>query len=286
MEVFSVGKTRTLTSVLYQAGVKGVLDLIVRKLKMTWRSGEVWELGRFLGRPTGIVRLDGCRFTIDKTSVPANVINLLLSHQYELPERVALKSFLNPSLPLVELGACIGVLSCVSNRVLQNPENHVAVEANPELLPLLQENRDRNLCHFTIVHAALAHGAPSVTLNVSDNVLASSLQVENAREVVVPAISLERLINDFKFQRCTLLCDIEGAEVDLVENEIATIAERVETIIMETHERLVGEDVTLQMIKRLETAGFHIAQRDGDVFVFVNGGGHDGSAENACRSRG
>ena len=272
--VLPVGKTRTLTSAFHQAGVKGVLYILLQKFKMTWRRGELWELGKFLGLRADIVRLDGCKFSIDEASVPANVIDLLLSNQYELPERKALKSFLNPELPLVELGACIGVLSCVSNRILHNPKNHVAVEANPVLLPILRSNRDLNSCHFTVINAAVAHGSESVVLNVSDNVLASSLHIQGENSVVIPAISLERLVSDYGFERCTLLCDIEGAELDVVAHEISTIRQHVDTIIMETHDRLVGKEPTMVMIDRLEAAGFNIARRDGDVLVFVNGPQH------------
>lgn len=264
-------KRRTLSATFHRVGIKGVLDLILQKAKMTWRTGEVWELGKFLGQPSEIVRLEGCRFSIDRKSVPANVIDLLLSHRYEQPEREALKLFLNPELPIIEFGACIGVVSCVSNRMLHKPTDHVVVEANPALLPLLQENRDRNDCHFTIVHAAVAHGVETIALNLSDNVLASSLQLKTNRAVVAPAVKLGDLLKDFGYERCTLLCDIEGSEVELVQHEIEIISERVVTIMMETHERLVGEKPTLAMIESLQNAGFDIAHRDGDVLVLVNG---------------
>ena len=130
--------------------------------------------------PTDIMRLDGCKFSIAKDPVPANVVDLLLLDRYEEPERKALKKFLDPELPVVELGACIGVVSCLTNRRLHKPNKHVVVEANPALLPLLEQNRDRNDCQFKIVHAAVSHGARTITFNVDDNILASSVHGDDA----------------------------------------------------------------------------------------------------------
>src|SRR5689334_10529982 len=217
--------------------------------------------------PTDIVRLDGCKFSIAKDRVPANVIDLLLSDLYEEPERKALRKFVDPALPVIELGACVGVVSCLTNRRLRRPEQHVVVEANPELLPLLEANRQRNDCRFKIVHAAVSHGAATITFNVDDNILASSVHGDARRGVPVSTVSLERLLDEHGFQKATLICDIEGAELQVVEHELQTLSERVSTIIMELHDRIVGQEPTQRMLASLESAGFKTVSRDGDVVV-------------------
>lgn len=265
----SLQKTRVLSRAFQQDGARGVLEVLAQKLKSTWRRGEVWQLGRFLGMPTDIVRLDGCKFTIDREFVPANVIDLLLSQRYEEPERKALKIFLNPDLPVVELGACIGVVSCLVNRRLRKPENHVVVEANSALLPILEHNRARNSCHFKIVNGAVAYDGERISFNVSENILASSIHGED-QPVMVSTVTLQRLLDQYGFERATLICDIEGAELQLVEHELKTLSERVDVIIIELHDRIVGDAPTQQMLARLETAGFEIVNRDGDVVVLVS----------------
>ena len=87
----SAQKARILSRAFQQDGARGVLDVVAQKLMSTWRRGEVWQLGRFVGMSTDIVRLDGCKFSIAKDRVPANVVDLLLSDLYEEPERKALK---------------------------------------------------------------------------------------------------------------------------------------------------------------------------------------------------
>ena len=260
-------KVRILSRAFQQDGARGVLDVLAYKLKSTWRRGEVWQLGRFVGMPTDIVRLDGCKFSIAKDHVPANVVDLLLSDLYEEPERKALVRFVNPELPVVELGACIGVVSCLTSRRLRHPEKHVVVEANPALLSLLEDNRARNGCQFKIVHAAVSYGADVIAFSVDDNILASSVQRGEREPIAVKTVTLERLLNEHGFERATLLCDVEGAELQIVEHELQTLSERIATIIMELHDRIVGHEPTQGMLARLESAGFKIVSRDGDVVV-------------------
>lgn len=263
----TVSKSRVLSRAFQQDGAWGVLDVLVQKLQITWRRGEVWQLGRFVGMPTEIVRLDGCKFTLDEKLLPANVVDLLLENNYEGPERDALKKYLDPEFPVIELGACLGIVSCLTNRRLRQPEKHVVVEANPTLVPMLAENRERNGCSFRIVHAALSYGADRITFKVNDNILASSLNGDEQRAVVVSTVTLQLLLEETGFERATLICDIEGAELHLVEHELDLLRERVSTIIMELHDRMVGDEPTKQMLERLESVGFRIVSKDRDVVV-------------------
>ena len=263
----AVSKSRVLSRAFQQDGARGVFDVFLQKLQITWRRGEWWQLGRFLGMATEIVRLDGCKFILDENLLPENVVDLLLENNYEAPEREALKAFLDPELPVIELGACLGVVSCLTNRRLQHPEKHIVVEANLDLVPMIEENRALNGCRFKIVNAAVSYGAETITFNVNDNILASSLTGDEQQAVVVSTVTLQRLLDEPGFEKATLICDIEGAELQLVEHELEVIRERVAMIIMELHDRIVGDEPTERMLKTLERVGFRIVSKDRDVVV-------------------
>lgn len=264
----TVSKRRVLLSRAFQRdGAWGVLEVLKQKLQITWRRGEWWHAGRFLGMPTDIVRLDGCKFTLDEKLLPANVVDLLLENNYEAPEREALKRFLDPGLPVIELGGCLGVVSCLANRRLRHPEKHVVVEANLNLVPIIEDNRRRNGCRFHVVHGAVSYGAETTSFKVNDNILASSLHGDEQQTEVVPTVSLQLVLEEMGFERATLICDIEGAELQLVEHELGVIREHVQMIIMELHDRMVGDESTQRMLERLESVGFRIVSKDRDVVV-------------------
>jgi 16S rRNA A1518/A1519 N6-dimethyltransferase RsmA/KsgA/DIM1 with predicted DNA glycosylase/AP lyase activity len=70
---------------------------------------------------------------------------------FEKHERETIKRCLDPNLPVVEVGGCIGVVACTTNRLLQEPSKHVVVEANPDLVPVLEANRQLNQCEFVVL---------------------------------------------------------------------------------------------------------------------------------------
>ena len=187
---------------LYRSeGMPGVAGIAIKKLGAWWRHGEYWEVGRLVGQPSNTVRVDGCSFSMDSSAISEEVKHMLLWGEYEKPERRALKQFLDPVLPVIEFGGCMGVVSCLANKKLQDPRKHVVVEANPSLLTLLGRNRDRNNCHFTVVHGAVAYGTDEVTFYVDDNALASSAHRATQRSVRVPTITLRQIVEQFGFER-------------------------------------------------------------------------------------
>lgn len=111
---------------------------------------------------------------------------------------------------------------------MQEPTRHVVVEANPVLLPLLEENRRRNGCRFTIVPRALGYWRDDVEFFCNRTNFTGSSATESALHpssttgdsvhvVHVKATTLERVLDDH--ERCTLICDIEGSGTALLRHE-------------------------------------------------------------------
>ena len=237
----------------------------LEKAGMWWRHGGWFELGKFVGRPSAYARLDGCTFALDSPVMSPTLQHLLLTGKHEAPERTLIRRYLNRSLPLVELGGALGVVSCIANTMLDVPRRHVVVEANPALLQLLDDNRRRNRCEFTVMHRAIGYGAPMLGFPVDSDVLASSTFVDTASRVEVPTASLKSILELHGFSRCSLVCDIEGAEVDLVREEGSVLGSAVDVLIMEVHDRIVGQDACDAMFRSLDNLGFELVERVWDT---------------------
>jgi hypothetical protein len=63
-----------------------------------------------------------------------------------------------------------------------------------------------------------------------------------------------------------LICDIEGHEYELVQRE-SQIFEKVDTLILETHARLIGEAKHSEMMAKLAELGFRTIDEDSFVVV-------------------
>jgi FkbM family methyltransferase len=272
-------KLSTIKRVYKQRGISGVLAKISQFLNVrahvhAWWWAEHPLIGRIVEWRSNIVHVDGLRFNVDHPVITRGVKGLFVLNRYETPERDALRTYINPTLPVIELGASIGVISCLTNKKLLHPSKHVVVEANPDLIPLLELNRELNGCCFTVLHAAVSYSAEEVEFLISDSILASSAtrmdgRFKISRKVKIPTISLQDILDKFGFPECTLICDIECGEVDLVYQEIDTIKKHVSTILMEIHNTTLDQQTVDSVVRTLNDAGFTLAHRIRKTYVFI-----------------
>jgi FkbM family methyltransferase len=264
MSIYSVLKRKTNTAIkaYRDGGAKGLLAQVRRKT-------HVWRVC-FAARDVKSVVLDGSRFSLEM--IPNNAFKVsLLEGRYERFERRAVLKYVRPELPVVELGACIGVVACITNAILNNRAAHVVVEANPQVIPILRKNCDVNNCKFEILNAAIAYGHTSVEFAPASDFRGSSLRRDDERSydkalITVTATGLGTIVAQKGFEQFTLICDIEGHEFELVILDTETLR-RVDTMILETHARLIGEAKTNELMERLSELGFRTI--DQDAFVVV-----------------
>jgi FkbM family methyltransferase len=214
-----------------------------------------------------IVELDHCRFAL--AELPNTSMKLeLLSGAYEKPEREAVLHYLQPQWSVIELGACIGVVSCITNKLLQNPKNHVVLEANPLVLPHLKSNRDANGCAFQIMDKALAYDTETVTFQPLLDFWGNSLHHDGGQPpVTVKTTTLANLLEGRSFDNFALICDIEGQEYELISREPETIR-KAELIVLEVHPHILGNEKVEFLLSTLKNLGFGILSQSKNVISF------------------
>ena len=248
--------------ILRDAGVSGLLAHVRRKAYL-WREC-------YAARRVKSVTIDGCIFTLE--AIPNNAMKVsLLKGKYERFERHAVLRYLRPEYPVIELGGCIGVVACVTNCALKVPKAHVVVEINPNIISVLRKNRDINQCEFEILNQAIAYDQPSVTFSPSSDFRGTSLRQNVNRSFETPLVTvatttLGSIVTQRGYDRFNLICDIEGHEYELVQRE-PHMLDRVDTLILETHARLIGEARHSEMMKKLADLGFRIIDQDSFVVV-------------------
>jgi FkbM family methyltransferase len=252
---------------------KGLAALVRSRFKWYWNIiGTKYQnkhiIGKLVEMTGNRVRIEGMTFSLDSPAIESFRKGSLFFGIYESAERTLLNQWLPPDLPVVEFGGGIGVVSCLANRKLVRPSQHVVVEANPNLVPLLERNRDLNQCRFQVRNGALAYETESVAFRIHSHFLSGRVDggpglTESGQTVTVPATSLKTVIGEFGFDQLSLICDIEGAEITLVEREIRTMSERVRSFLVEVHPEITGEEAVLRMLERLKTAGFAVRAESG-----------------------
>ena len=237
-----------LTAVLREVGVFGLPGWY-------YAHGDTTLPGWLVERRGNVVTLDHMTFDVGVPNLSRRQKTGMARGEYEREERAAVRQYLDPALPVIELGGFIGVVSCAINRRLDQPAQHVVVEANPDNLPVLEGNRARNHARFTILNRAIAYDVDTVLFHragLAGRVVPSA----TADTVEVATTTVQHIAADAGFERFALVADIEGNEVDLVQHEIDLLATRVPLIIMELHPAFTGRDRTDAITARLLDAGF------------------------------
>ncbi len=197
----------------------------------------------------------------------------LLWGMYESAEIRYIDRFLTSDVDVVELGASIGGVSCEIAKRLGRANKLVCVEANPDITGLLRENLDRNApgCDARIWPGAISYsGEPTVSFALGNNTLSSQLG-EAAETRTVPALTLAQLIAKEGVGPYALVCDIEGAEVELFHGESEAFAS-CRAIVIELHEtRFNGKayDIDDLIALILKATGMQLAARYGEVCAFT-----------------
>lgn len=251
--------------VLRKRGMIGSVQYVIFRIKY-----EV--LGRFVEFSGNRVKIDGLTIDVDTPILSLLDKSLAFQQRFELPERNAIKQYLDRLTPVIELGGNIGVVACTTNALLAEPNQHVVVEAHPILAEKLDQNRTLNQCQFSIINKAVAYDAE--TIEFYEHGTSSGIKEGSKAAAVdryeVQTISLEAIMQEFSFEVFSLVCDIEGAEEDLVEREVDILAKHVKHFFVELHPLTVGTESRDKTIMTLERAGFKQIWKENEVYVFAN----------------
>jgi FkbM family methyltransferase len=149
-----------------------------------------------------------------------DVLTVLSLGVYERPEIAGLSSVIRPGDRVLELGAGLGIISALAGRAAGQSGRVLSYEANPDLISDTQAFFASNgIANVTLVNAVLVNEADPATrqFHLAGSFAESSLLGVEGRgskgKVTVSAESLPRVLSEF--QPDVLICDIEGAEIEL-----------------------------------------------------------------------
>jgi len=206
----------------------------------------------------------GLRFTIPRDLTTLVYRARLLWHGREVPERTLCTRHIPRDATILELGGCIGFISCIVNRHLSAPSRHVVIEAHPALIPYLHANRDANAARFAIHHAVIGRESIAAFFLRDPYALGSSMVRRSGREISVPALTVDAVQAAHGWRFDTLICDIEGGEADFF-NDNKVLTEKLRAVVLEFHPHIIGERRCQEIRALLTAAGLARKEVIGDV---------------------
>ncbi len=193
--------------------------------------------------------------------VPDHILNdkiaaKLTSGEYEAHEAAGVKARVRAGNRVLEFGSGIGYIASLS-AAITGPENVVTVEANPDMIPVIRANLDRNGYQATtLIHGAvtgLEDTEPTIAFERKTSFWAARLAgVDSDPDAVVdvPMMQLHSLLGEHRPH--VVIMDIEGAEAHLFERKWPR---HVRSVMMELHPRQYPDTVIKKIVDCMSTSG-------------------------------
>lgn len=243
------------------------LKLLVANLMANNFTGRLikWYYGGLI--PTRKIRV--CtRFG----GVQPKISAMLFWNMYESAEYRLLKKYLPQDVNVLECGASLGFMSTHISRKVNSSTSIVSIEANEKMIPNIKQTLISNGCkNVTVRHSAIDYwNTGEVQFNISTDSLGSRVGEASTNAALVKALTLSELLDDLKWERFSLVSDIEGAELGFLLNDQRALT-RCEMLIIELHQvshsglQFAINDL-IELIKGKH--GFELLEQDGAVAAF------------------
>jgi len=258
----------------------GTLPTALAAGKLAWKW-VIYPYNRYV-RPQMLkwrvsheITVRGITIVTDDVSMESTMREALYTGEYEADEVSAIDSYLLPEMDVVDLGACLGFTACFADKRLAATSKHVVVEPNPQVQEALKATRKRNDCKFDIVQKAYGTGDDSIDIYPADSPWSASQYRPDTTPVCIETVSLATLVEEFSLSDVCLIIDIEGAEAELIEDELATLEAYFDLLIIEFHG---GKDDIEESQRarirdardQLNASEFDVVEREQDVAVYVH----------------
>lgn len=207
--------------------------------------------------PNGFIKSNGMRFPKDPQIMSPKRRKHLRAGTYELKEFNAVTKVVKRDDVVVELGAGMGYMSTVCAKLCK-AKKVIAVEANPALIPYIHRVHAANKVeNVEVINALMGpkKGKP-VNFYIREEFVASSMSEESpgAGPVIrVDKVPVQNINTLFKAEMpSVLVCDIEGAEADLLPKMDLT---PLRAAVVELHPQWIGQSGVQAVFDAMHKAG-------------------------------
>lgn len=219
------------------------------------------------------IKVGGLTISEEIHGLNSKVAMKIVGGNYELDEVRTIENMDFDGKDVIELGGRIGYISCVIDSKLSDSNKHIVLEPNPKVNEILRRNKSLNNAGFEILDGAYSSKGEKVELSVEDKEVfwSGSTNYESAtdQDYLVEGYSLRNIIEKFDLDEFVLISDIEGAEYEIVANELELLSKNCSDALIEFHMKR-GNNGPHRAIKELESKDFKLCGERGKVYRFNN----------------
>ncbi|PJR11332.1 FkbM family methyltransferase [Sinorhizobium meliloti] len=212
----------------------------------------------------------GVKFPDDKNIITPRVRESITAGRYESKEATQVEKLLKEGDRVLEIGSGLGFISTIAARDPRT-EDVLCYEADPRLISFIKSVHELNgIKKATVRNVALTTdlSQKELTFYVRKDFWGSSFAKaagEYESTAIIPTQSFNEVVQQFR--PTFIVCDIEGAELDLFFNASLFGVTRV---LMEIHSRVLGRAGVKRLFDAMSARDFHYDEfhSHGSVVLF------------------
>lgn len=220
---------------------------LAQLIRFVWNYG-IYKAG-FL-REFEVVK--SYKIKLSSSVITDQIAKELFMDVYEKEERFAVQKTVQEHDRVLEIGAGMGVVTLQLLKRVKS-EQVVALEANPRVFAILEKNMKDNGLSPKLINKAVVNNSDGRAFQFGDSFTSGSIHqrpgIENA--VSISVMEINQLLNSDTFT--TVVMDVEGAEIELVPSILGS---SVDTLILELHPHIVGDQEISRLENSIYEAGF------------------------------
>ena len=213
----------------------------------TWR----YRLRRLFR--TRFVPFDGFSLLGYGHGIPKGMVHSLARGDYENPERRAVKAILRPGDRVLDIGACMGVVSLTAARIV-GAQNVVALEPNPQAAAVARGNFERNGLPVRLDRRAVGAASGHVELGIGPGSWLGASAIRSypgGYSVPAEIAPIAALVDEVR--PTVLVMDAEGFEAEILP---ACPLQGLRAVVVEFHRFPLGAEAVEALRQLLSRAGF------------------------------
>ncbi|MBB4279660.1 FkbM family methyltransferase [Rhizobium mongolense] len=217
-----------------------------------------------------ILECRGVKFPEDAIILTDRVRESIAAGRYEGKEATQVEKLLKEGDRVLEIGSGLGFISTIAARDPKTVDV-LCYEADPRLIPYIQSVHELNgITNVTVRNAALTTdlSQKELTFFVRKDFWGSSFSKAGGdyiSETSIPTQPFNEVMQQFR--PTFIVCDIEGAELDLFMNASLFGVTRV---LVEIHSRIIGRTGVKRLFDAMSARDFHYDEfhSHGSVVLF------------------
>jgi FkbM family methyltransferase len=219
------------------------------------------------------IRWPKFKFFVNASGINKRIIASIFFGFYESAEVRLIQRYFKGQNDVIELGGSLGIVSSHISSLMHADRKLIVVEPNPNIIPTAKMNIEQ-YCQsdFEILNAALAYDSPQVALSITTNNTTTQVIPDAGKDdnlCKVASTTLGKIVKEHDIKQYTLVCDIEGSEIEFILNDKEALANCKEVFI-ELHDTVYKKDFYLvsQLSDLIVQLGFKKVVNEGAVYFF------------------